>query len=202
MFVWFPLPLKSHRERLTSPGECCALGGDHHSCGTELRKHELLVNCSNIYPGNRHYHYFGQQTSLSTAPEGHIISVSQGRSLYKHPWKDNPEWKAVRQDVQRHKRSMEKGLPMTMLFHNNFFKNEYYSHSKKFKLVGWLYSMKKKFKYPVQDSRLVFLFLSCQDPNKKHYTHTHKTCILYVFLCMRNFISLNILYIYIIYYNI
>lgn len=78
---------------------------------TPIFHHELLVNRSNLYPGKRHYHYFGQHTSLSTAPKGDTISISQGCSLYKHPWKDNPEQKAVRQDVQRHKRSTEKGLP-------------------------------------------------------------------------------------------
>ena len=52
---------------------------------------KLLVNRSNLYSGNTHYHYFGQQTILSTAPKGDIISVFQGHSLHKHPWKDNPE---------------------------------------------------------------------------------------------------------------
>lgn len=47
---------------------------------TPIFHHKLLVNPSNLYPGNRHYHYFGQQTSLSTAPKGDIISVFQGCS--------------------------------------------------------------------------------------------------------------------------
>lgn len=75
-------------------GETTYSAGLYHSWGTSAFYNRLQAKSPNLWPRGKHYLYYTrqQQTCLCSR---NTISIFQGDTLYKYPWKDHPEQKAV-----------------------------------------------------------------------------------------------------------